>query len=110
MNNKEFEKILNKRIESIKATLSKKGDEYSGNSKDRFYNFKRAAQITGESPEQALWGMALKHLVSVIDIIEKINGKKEYPSDNLLNEKFGDLINYIVLLEAMIKENKVKQN
>jgi len=75
MNNKEFEIILSKRIKCIKLTLVKKVVEYSRN-EDRLYNFRRAAQITGESPEQALWGMALKHLVSVIDIIEKINGKK----------------------------------
>jgi len=55
MNNKEFEIILSKRIKCIKLTLVKKGVEYSRN-EDRLYNFRRAAQITGESPEQALWG------------------------------------------------------
>ena len=113
MNNKEFEKILNKRIELIKSVLSKKGNEYSGSSfNDRLHNFKRAAAILGVTPEQSLLGMKVKHDVSVIDIVENIIGYNDLPSKELLEEKIGDSINYLILLEAMIKERmkKVKQN
>lgn len=109
MNSKEFDRLLNKRLELIKNTLLCKGREYS-NSKDRFHNFGVAARIANESQEKALFGMALKHLVSIIDIIENIEIKRQYPSDDLLKEKCGDLINYIIMLEIMIKKNKGLQS
>jgi hypothetical protein len=37
------------------------------------------------TPIEALWGMALKHLVSIDDIIDKTK-MNEFPSDEVLNE------------------------
>lgn len=98
MNNTEFEKILDTRIKAIRETLAGKAKEYA--SEDRLYNFKRAAEIDQTTPENALKGMWLKHVVSVLDLI---SGKLEL-SEKTINEKLGDSINYLILLEAVLKE------
>lgn len=101
MINEEFQKILNDRLCKIKTTLDKKAGEYSSD-EDRLYNFKQAAAIMGVEPQEALWGMAVKHLVSVQDLVYK---NLENTKANV-NEKIGDLINYLILLEALLSEER----
>ena len=101
MTNKEFQELLKKRLSSIKAVLGQKAKEYASDG-DRLHNFKMAARIKGESPAQALWGMAMKHLVSVVDLIE---GNQE-PTEAMVDEKIGDLVNYMILLEALFKDGQ----
>ena len=98
MTNKEFNIILEQRIMNIQITLMSKGNEYG--TTDRLHNFKVAARIDNETPLQSAWGMFKKHLVSIIDIKD---GLKPI-SDDIINEKFGDAINYLILMEAIIKE------
>jgi hypothetical protein len=108
MDNKTFEKIVKNRLEQCEETLNIKGNEYS-NESDRLHNFKDAAKFLGCSPEKALLGMFVKHLVSVKDIIENINIWQDtgyIPDEKLIAEKFGDTINYILLLEALIEERR----
>jgi len=103
MNNEQFNQVVEDRISKIRAILVKKAVEYASDT-DRLHNFKVAAQISSKpcTPEQALLGMWRKHLVSVIDIIE--SGVK--PSVELRDEKIGDAINYLILLEALLIEEK----
>jgi hypothetical protein len=103
MNEKEFDAILENRINAIRDTLSRKAKEYSHG--DRLYNFKRAAEILVTTPEKALAGMLAKHLVSVLDLIE---GKLSATTD-LVDEKIGDTINYLIILESMMKESISKK-
>ena len=100
MKQKEFDIILENRLAKIKEILSHKAKEYA--TTDRLHNFKVAARINNTTPAKALWGMALKHLVSVMDIIE---GNIIY-DDAMVDEKCGDLINYIILLESVLKEKE----
>jgi hypothetical protein len=102
MNTEDFNKVVDARIEKTKATLIKKAAEYSSD-EDRLHNFKIAGRINGETPEKALWGMMAKHLVSVIDIIADSNRGK-LPSASMRDEKLGDAINYLILLEALLIE------
>lgn len=99
MNQKEFDGLLEQRIAGIKDVLQLKGKEYAFNN-DRLHNFKIAARLKGESPAVALWGMAMKHLVSVEDLIY---GRLANNRHNV-NEKVGDLINYLILLEALLED------
>lgn len=103
MDEKEFEKELNQRINLIKQVLSSKSAEYSKVG-DKHYNFKRAAEIIRKTPETALWGMFLKHYVSIQDIVESIEETGDAPKEELIQEKIGDAINYLILLETLIKE------
>ena len=104
MNTEQFNKVVADRVASIQSVLVAKAKEYSSDT-DRLHNFKVAAGLASrlETPEQALWGMLRKHLVSVIDIIDQTAAGK-VPSDHIRNEKIGDSINYLLLLEALLIE------
>lgn len=99
METKQFDSIVDHRIAQIKRTLSYKAKEYAFDN-DRLWNFKQAAKLSNSTQHQALWGIALKHLVSVVDLIE---GRLP-PEPALINEKVGDMINYLILLEATLLE------
>lgn len=99
MKAEDFEIILEERLKQIKEVLGNKAKEYAHGG-DRLHNFKVAARIDNETPAKALWGMAKKHIVSVMDLI---NGDLE-PTHEMINEKCMDMINYLILLEAILKE------
>jgi hypothetical protein len=101
MNTEKFNQVLNDRIFEIRAVLSSKAKEYA--TEDRLHNFKVAARRRNQTPERALMGMKEKHSVSIEDIIDNID-KGILPSKELLNEKIGDEINYLILLEALLLE------
>jgi hypothetical protein len=102
VNTKDFDKVISERITAIQNTLASKGKEYASNT-DRLHNFKEGARSEDVHPITALRGMMLKHIVSVKDMCDKYRaGGLE--SEAMINEKFGDYINYLILLEAMLKE------
>ena len=103
MKNGEFGKIVERRLGKIQEVLASKAEEYSAGF-DRLYNFKAAAGMSGGTPGSALWGMLTKHLVNVRDLAE---GRLE-ATPELMDEKIGDAINYLILLEAVLKEEKAK--
>lgn len=100
MNNKFFNSVLEETIAHIKESLFKKGLEYSRN-EDRMHNFKVGARMTGQIRERVLYNFALKHHISIEDIRKGIE-EGELPSKDLVNEKFGDAINYLILEKASI--------
>ena len=99
MLSEEFDNILERRLTLIKEVLSSKGKEYSSGS-DRLHNFKRAAVTLNTTVEKALMGMAIKHYISILDMIES---DKKYPIA-VREEKIGDMINYLILLEGCFVE------
>lgn len=109
MKTEQFNKIIEDALELSRQVLIKKSAEYA-NDENKLHNFDKAARITGKSREECLWGMALKHLVSVTDIIDDMSKDASYiPSRDLVMEKFGDLRNYLLLLEACIEDKRNKQ-
>ena len=101
MKTEQFEIILSERLQAIEKILGYKAKEYSHDN-DRLYNFKVAARMLNISNAEALWGMAAKHLVSVNDLVTGRLGQ----TSEMINEKIGDMINYLILLEAILKEEK----
>jgi hypothetical protein len=101
MDTKNFNDVVERRITAIRNVLAGKAKEYAIG--DRLYNFKRAAGILNTTPEKALAGMFVKHLVSVMDLIE---GSIE-PTQVMVDEKVGDTINYLILLEALFTEKRL---
>lgn len=102
MNNESFEKAVREHLARIESNLIAKAREYAVDG-DRLHNMNVAARITGECREKALFGFALKHLISVMDMIEDVN-KGKIPTQYLLDEKVGDLGTYITLLHASLQE------
>jgi hypothetical protein len=96
--------ILEPRLEKIRAGLASKSKEYSSDN-DRLHNFKIAARVQKTTPEKALWGMAMRDLVSVIDIIEK----RRYHDTETIGKKIGGLINHLILLEAITAEPRLAE-
>ena len=95
-----FNEVVDRRLRRVQNVLRAKAKENANG--ERLYNFKRAATILGTTPERALAGMFMKHLVSVLDLIE---GSTE-PTSAMVDEKIGDAINYLILLEAIFKERR----
>ena len=95
----EFERIFEEQVERSRIVLVNKASEYA--TEDRLHNFKVAAALEGKTPEQALAGMMAKHTVSVYDMAES---GMPYPIE-LWQEKITDHINYLFLLNAIVRES-----
>lgn len=105
MNNELFDKVTAKRIKTCIDVLCKKSDEYSADN-DKLHNFKVAGALQGCSDVKALGGMMCKHTVSIYDLINDFENSKNISID-LWNEKIGDSINYLLLLNAMVVEHEL---
>lgn len=99
MNTPEFNKVVEAQLNRITNVLIKKAAEYNLGT-DRLAVFKHAAAISEETPEQALFGFMLKHIISITDMI---NSKKAYP-EALWNEKITDICNYLILLQGLLED------
>lgn len=105
MTPEEFDVLLERRLKNIRFKLGAKAKEYA-QGLNRLHNFERGAEIRGCTPAQALMGMMLKHEVSVHDLVDfPVSSEIDTDSYNaLVEEKVGDHINYLILLEALLKE------
>ena len=99
MTTPEFNKVVETQLDRIRSVLMRKASEYNLD-EDRLSVFKHAAALSEETPEQALYGMMLKHIISVTDMV---NSKKAY-SEEAWNEKITDLCNYLILLQGLLKD------
>ena len=99
MNLDTFNRIVQNQLIRCRETLDRKGEEYVfGN--DRLEHFKTSATEQDTTPKQALWSMASKHSTSLAAMCKSANS---FPL-NLWQEKAGDLINYCLLLMALVFE------
>lgn len=95
----DFDILVNKRLAECKKTLTQKTSQYASK-KDRLHNFKLGAQLTRQTPDQYALSLATKHIVAIADKL--IN--KEVMSAEFVAEKAGDVINYMLLIEALNQE------
>lgn len=102
MNAEEFERIFEQVVGQSRDVLVAKAAEYATDT-DRLHNFKKAAVITDSTPNQALWGFLVKHLVSLSDMV---SSDKTY-TDAQWDEKIGDSINYLILLRAQVADEQL---
>jgi len=101
MTSERFNEIVEEFTEErIKKLLVKKAGEYNLDD-DRLSNFKNGASISGWSNEQVLFGYLLKHLTSIIDMV---NSGKKFTRDLWL-EKTGDITNYLILLLGLLEDD-----
>lgn len=104
MTEEKFDTLISERLAYCRNLLAAKGGEYATDH-DRLHNFRRAAAIQRITPERALIGMWSKHLVSILDMIDRMD-EGDIPPETLVAEKFTDAINYLLLLEAMIEDRR----
>ena len=106
MNIKKFETYLDERLALIRKVLVEKRSEYADN-ENVFQNFEMGSRITEECVEKVIFNYMLKHYVSYLDIVKKLNTSSDVQFDSkFINEKFGDIINYFILSEIYILENR----
>lgn len=103
MRTEQFEEVINNRIETCKSVLCSKSEEYATD--DRLHNFKVAGKLQKCTAVKALGGMMAKHTVSVYDLIDDYE-QGETISQEMWTEKIGDSINYLLLLTALLEEDK----
>ena len=100
-----IENIVNRRLESISSSLIRKNNEYASVG-DVFEAFKAGTHFSLHTTKEAVaWEFMVKHLQSIQQIVSNYENNKKLPDILLLDEKFGDAINYLILLEGMLKEN-----
>lgn len=105
MTREDFSRRVEKRIDLVRQTLLTKHKEYAKDD-NVFRNFDEAAgglSLHGTSAE-VLWSYMTKHLVSIKDIVA--DNKSADPTT--VSEKIGDVINYLILLEAMLNQQGEK--
>ena len=102
----QFDLIVARRLKLIQEILLKKRAEYASGGKDRLHNFARAAEMLRCTKEKAIIGMWTKHVVSILDIVDDLD--KAVPSETMIDEKIGDAISYLILLEAALKERHLR--
>lgn len=102
MTTDDFKKVLQARMNKTWGVLALKAKEYASDG-DRLHNFKRAAAMQNITPEKALIGMFAKHMVSVMDMVDDLT-LDQHSCMALWEEKLGDAINYLILLEGLIAE------
>ena len=107
MTPQDFEKVFFDRVSKSEATLIAKAKEYASGT-DRFNNFKKAAAFRSCTPENALWGMVSKHLVALSDFIDQLEAGEDVPEAQW-DEKLGDSINYLILLDGLLEERRFAQ-
>ena len=108
MTYEDFNEVLMDQIETCIKVLGRKNKEYArGN--DKLSNFKKAGVMDNTTPEKALWGMWKKHIVSIMDIIFDLDNGIE-PDPDMLNEKIVDMVNYPILLKALLIERRRNSN
>jgi len=106
METKDFNKLTENFFEDCMAILGTKASEYAQEG-DRLSSFKRAAGLELCEPEESLKGMLTKHIVSIYQFIDELNGygKQEDRPLSQWHEKLVDAVNYIgPLLWALLNE------
>ena len=97
-----FRDVFDRRVKDCEETLVKKADEYARGG-DVLHNFKRAAGAIGKTPELALTGMWIKQVISLIDLAHDID-QSGCAAYSVWDEKIRDVINYAILLDALVME------
>ena len=109
MTRKQFvQDVVQRRVQLIQDVLQNKNEEYAGQ-EDVFKAFTEALPLSFHDTKQAVaWEFMVKHLQSIKMIIEA-RSKGVLPDEKALEEKIGDAINYLILIEGMFKEDMMPQ-
>jgi hypothetical protein len=90
---------MRQRIKSIRSVIKEKGKQY-GSDRDRLYQLNKAAMLLGKTPKQVCLSYMSKHLTALMCWIEEDSDI----SIEQWEEKIGDSINYLIILETLVKK------
>lgn len=109
MEQKDFLKCIEDTLTQCRSVLAGKGAEYAG-SEDRLANFKRGANLTGATPLQVAFIYASKHYDSIASFVAKTARKEPVTLSEPIEGRLTDLINYCLLMRAIIQEARSHEN
>ena len=106
MTRKQFvQDVVQRRVQLIQDVLQSKNEEYAGQ-EDVFKAVTESLPLSFHDTKQAVaWEFMVKHLQSIKMIIEARSKSGKIPDEKVLEEKIGDAINYLILIEGMFKED-----
>ena len=97
----DFNLVVNQTLENSRNLLLSKNDAYNPD-EDKLHTFKQAGLFQEVQPTTALGGMLSKHLVALQGYINDSEGVDRAHSIEEWDEKILDVINYCVLLRALV--------
>lgn len=103
MNAKDFNEVVDLTMKATVGLLIVKGGEYADDV-DRLANFKRGAALTGATPLQVAFIYASKHYDGIASYVRTVAEGQPRASSEPIEGRFDDLINYCILMKAIIKE------
>jgi hypothetical protein len=104
MNQETFALLVQETITTTAKLLITKGEEYAG-SEDRLANFKRGAALTGATPLQVAFIYASKHYDAIATFVRKDAQAQVQQLSEPIEGRLDDLINYCILMKAIIDES-----
>lgn len=104
MSPEQFEIFEKEILERAQQNLVSKANRDYGVAEDKLFNFHTAAPILG-SAEMACLAYATKHYCSIAKLVQE----KKYVSKELALEKVGDMISYMVIMYALMREEEVRE-
>lgn len=107
MTEENFAKVVEESLDTVRETLVIKGKEYRRNS-NPFHNFEQGERKKDIIREKVLDGMLLKHEISIDDMTNDLEDKK-LPNVEMVNEKFNDVIIYLLIKKAMFLD-RIEKN
>lgn len=100
MTNKAFYELMNNIFADTLIIAEQKGADYTKGSTDALANFKEGGKAIGINPKEVCWVFMNKHYQAITNYV-RTNGKSE---SEPISERIKDMINYLVLLQAIITE------
>ena len=105
MNQEQFTAIVRDTFAETERLLIVKGGEYAG-AGDRLLNFKRGAQLTGVTPLQCAFIYSSKHYDAIATFVRDDAEGTPRPRSEPIEGRLDDLINYCLLMKAIIAEQR----
>lgn len=100
MTNKAFYELMNNIFADALIIAEQKGADYTKGSTDALANFKEGGKAIGIDPKEVCWIFMNKHYQAITNYV-RTDGKSE---SEPISERIKDMINYLVLLQAIIIE------
>lgn len=107
MNISDFNNVVDETVKATAGLLVVKGGEYA-NDADRLANFKRGSALTGATPLQVAFIYASKHYDGIASYVRTAAQGQPRASSEPIEGRFDDLINYCILMKALIREGETK--
>jgi len=103
MKSGEFYRYVEDKLRMYTNILRAKGISNSGyqSKDDRLSYFIEHAKIMHITPERAALELSIKHFISIREMINGIDEGNIY-SEEYIDEKIGDLINYMLFIRALL--------